>query len=298
MLKPPDLDPKAVRRQFSRRAARIGDRDFLLREVEQRMVDRLDVIRLTPKALIDVGCGRGRGLALLGQRFPKAMSVGVDAALPMLAGGSATGPGAIFLQRIRRALLAMRGSPPPAALLAADASALPFASGSFDMIWSNLAWHWFDDPTAVAAEWYRLVRPEGLLMFTSFGVDTLQELRSLGASLPEFPDMHDIGDLLGQTGYAEPVLETERLTVSYDDPTRLLAELGALGGNALRSRKKGLTGRSGRNRWLDEIERVRGGDGRLALTFEVIFAHAWCPAKKRLADGFQTIHWQGKSEHK
>jgi malonyl-CoA O-methyltransferase len=298
MLKPPDLDPKAVRRQFSRRAARIGEGDFLLREIEQRMIDRLDLIRSTPTALIDVGCGRGRGLALLGQRYPKAMSVGVDAALPMLAGDAASSIGAMLRAQIRRALLVARGSGRPAARVAADAAALPFAAASFDMIWSNLAWHWFGDPTAVAAEWYRLIRPEGLLMFTSFGVDTLQQLRSLGASLPEFPDMHDVGDLLGQAGFAEPVLETERLMVSYDDPSRLLAELGALGGNALRSRKKGLTGRAGRHRWLEQLERVRGADGRLALTFEVIFAHAWCPAKKRLADGFQTIHWQGKSEQK
>ena len=298
MLKPPDLDPKAVRLQFGRRAKRIGDADFLLREIEQRMFERLDVIKLAPAALIDIGCGLGRGLQALAQRYAGAQAIGIDAAPAMLAANLQARSGAGMAARLRNAVAAGLGRPGGPSLAAADSKALPFAASSFDLLWSNLAWHWFDDPLAVAAEWYRVIRPQGLVMFSSFGVDTLRELRALGAELPEFPDMHDVGDLLGQTGFAEPVLETERLTISYADPARLLHELGALGGNARRRRTRGLTGRGRRADWLRRLDRARNPDGRLTLTFEVIFAHAWCPPRKRLGEGLAAIHWQPKGPSK
>ena len=165
---------------------------------------------------------------------------------------------------------------------AADAAGLPVAPSSVDLIWSNLAWHWFVDPKAVLAEWYRAIRPDGLLMFSAFGVDTLRELRAAGARLPAFPDMHDIGDALGAAGFADPVMDSERLTITWSDAEVLIEEIRALGGNALRGRGAGLRSRADRLRWAAAVEALRGADGRIALSFELVYGHAWCPPRKRL----------------
>ena len=168
-----------------------------------------------PDLLVDVGCGVGHGLRALAQRFPAAMPVGVDAALPMLAQAQRLSRRAQTLAgRLQRLFGGGHAGPAGTRLVCADAAALPLAESGTDLLWSCLAWHWFTDPPAVAAEWYRVLRPEGLLMFSAFGVDTFTELRALGATLPEFPDMHDVGDLLAQAGFGDPVLDTERLTVT------------------------------------------------------------------------------------
>lgn len=283
----------AVRRQFGRRADRLGKADFLLREVERRMLDRLEVVRLAPGVAVDVGCGLGHGAAALQQRYPAARVVGVDlsevlAARALRLHGTAARTG--LAGRLKRWFGTEPGPATPAPLfVAADAAGLPLAAASVDLIWSNLAWHWFADPPAVLAQWYRVIRPDGLLMFSAFGVDTLRELRALGAQLPVFPDMHDIGDAIAHAGFADPVMDSERLTITWRDPVVLLDELGALGGNALRGRSAGLHTPADRCRWLAAIESLRGADGCIALSFELVHAHAWCPPRKRLADGYAPV---------
>ena len=288
-----DLDPRAIRLQFGRRAARLARADFLLREVERRMLDRLEVIRLSPGVVLDVGTGLGQGAAALQRRYPAASVFGADLAAPLAAqaarlhGASARSGLAGRLRRWFGADVGAEGRAP--AFFAADAAALPLAANSVDLLWSNLAWHWFADPVAVLAQLHRTVRPEGLLMFSAFGVDTLKELRALGAALPAFPDMHDIGDALGVAGFADPVMDSERLTITWTDAEVLLSELSALGGNALRTRGAGLRPRRDRERWLGAIESLRGPDGLIAISFELVYGHAWCPPQKRRADGYAPV---------
>lgn len=288
-----DLDPKAVRLQFGRRVARLARADFLLREIERRMLERLDVVRMVPGTVLDVGSGLGHGAAALQQRYPQARVLGVDLAPPLAAQAARLYGGAArsgLAGRLKRWVGAELGAPAPVPMFAAaDAAQLPLPPASVDMIWSSLAWHWFPEPTAVLEQWYRVIRPGGLLMFSAFGVDTLRELREIGARLPEFPDMHDIGDALGVAGFADPVMDTERLSVTWTDAGALLDELSALGGNALRARTPGLLGRASRSRWLAAIDALRRPDGRITIGFELVYGHAWCPATKRRADGYAPV---------
>src|SRR5690606_11804480 len=204
MLSPPDIDPSAVRRQFARRAKQAPRADFLLREVESRMLERLSLVRLEPRTIVDVGCGRGEGIVALKRQYPQARLVGVDASpgVVQAARQALAPPSRGFFARMRR-----KEGDPIAALVAGDAHALPLASASVDLVWSNLALHWFRSPQKAIEEWYRVMRPGALLDFSFFGVDTLAELRALGARTMSFHDMHDIGDVLLAAGFSEPVMD-------------------------------------------------------------------------------------------
>jgi len=292
MLAPSDLDPRAVRLQFDRRARRIADADFLLREVERRMIERLDLVRIEPRLVIDAGTGLGGGAARLKQRYPGATVLGVDLS-PRMAAAAARAQAApamrSFAARFRRWFEASPGSDAAPLFAACDAARLALPPASVDLLWSNLAWHWFADPVAVLAEWRRVMRAGGLVMFSAFGVDTLRELRALGVRLPPMHDMHDVGDALGAAGFAEPVMDAERLTVSWQDPAKLLDELRALGGDASRERRPGLRGRESRRRWLESLASLAGAGGRIALSVEVVYGHAWCPANGRAPAGYAPI---------
>lgn len=260
------------------------------------MLERLEVIRLQPKQVLDIGCGIGKGMDALALRFGEAALLGVDFALPMLAAGH-TPPG--VLQRLlgawRPALgagFANRGRPMRAA---AEASALPLADSSVDLIWSNLVWHWLAEPLVALDEWYRVIRPDGLLMFSSFGVDTGRELGELGWPLPAFPDMHDIGDALSRAGFADPVMDTERLRLEYRDASQLVRELSALVGHASRTRASRLWPRAARQNWLDRLDHeMLQCNGVLTVTVELVFGHAWCGPQKRLPRGLAPVQWRQK----
>lgn len=289
MLAPPDLDPLAVRRQFGRRARQLARADFLWREIESRMLERLALVRLEPQSVVDIGCGAGAGLLALARRYPQARLIGVDASLPVAQCAHAA------LQPPERGFLARMFGPevePIARVVAADARALPLADASVDLVWSNLALHWFEDPDQAIAEWYRIMRPAGLLDFSFFGVDTLTELRALGAHTMTFHDMHDVGDALMAAGFSEPVMDMQRITLTWQSAERLLEDVRALGGNALRERRQALSGRGEHREWLQAIESLRGEDGLIRGTIEVAFGHAWCPRRKRRADGLASVEFQ------
>lgn len=292
MLDAPDLDPVAVRRQFSRRAAAPGRADYLFAEVEARMLGRLDAVRLSPRRVIDVGCGAGRSLLALKRRYPQAELVGLDSAPGMARAAravcAAPGPaGQGLLARLR----VRAPTPVLAHVVAADAHALPLADASVDLVWSNLALHWFEAPDRALAEWHRVARPGALVHFSFFGVDTLAELRALGARTMRFHDLHDVGDLLGSVGFVEPVMNCERLALTWADPVALLADLRALGGNALRSRCRGLHARAHRDAWLRDLASLRRSDGRLHATIELVYGHAWCAQRKRRSDGLAPVEF-------
>jgi malonyl-CoA O-methyltransferase len=293
---PSDLDRSAVRRQFDRRADGPDAADFLPREVERRMFERLELVKLQPARILDVGCGLGDGVRRLRGRWPQAEAIGVDLSPRRAARAAAIDrpPAGGWVQGLARRL-AGRGPAPLGVYVAGDAHRLPIASGSLDLVWSNLAFHWFDDVPAAIAEWYRVLRPGGLLTFSALGVDSLAELRAVGVRLPPLPDLHDIGDALVAAGFAEPVMDAERLTVTWTDPLRLFADLRSLVGDPRRIRPRGLATPAARERALAEAAgRLRGGDpsAPMAVGFELVYGHAWIGERKRRDDGWSPVEFR------
>lgn len=306
MPEPSDLDRSAVRRQFDRRAAGPGPADFLLREVERRMLERLEWVRLEPARVLDVGCGLGDGLRRLRGRWPGSEAIGVDLSPARVARAAAIDrpppAGSVFGGWTRSLARRVTGRPDPsigdgplARYVAGDAHRLPIASEAVDLVWSNLAFHWFDDAPTAIGEWYRVLRPGGLLAFSAFGVDAFAVLREAGVPTPSLPDLHDIGDALLAAGFAEPVMDSERLTVTWSDPGRLLAELRDLGGDARRGRARGLATPRARGRALEALAaRLRGADptAPMAVGVELVYGHAWIGERKRpstSSDGWAPI---------
>lgn len=282
------LDAARVRQCFEAGAARLPGQDFLARESASRMAERLPYIRHSPQRILDLGCGHGPDLPLLTQQYPQADCLGLDITLPLLRHAR---PQTSIWQR----LLPRQAGP---ALLCADASKLPLASASVDMVWSNLLLHWLPDPAPALRELQRVMRSGGLLMFATLGPDTFSELRQAlpGAHLHQFIDMHDLGDALVQAGFAEPVMDMQRITLTYPDVDSLLRELrAASAGNARGDRPRGLGRRGDWQTARQALETRRQPDGRLALSVELVFGHAWRTAPRETADGRAIIHFQPKA---
>jgi malonyl-CoA O-methyltransferase len=183
-------------------------------------------------------------------------------------------------------------------LLCGDFGNLPLDRNSVDLVWSNLALHWHPQPDRVFAEWRRVLRVDGLLMFSSFGPDTFKEVAAAFAAAGEGPrtlpfvDMHDFGDQLVEAGFSTPVMDVERLTVTYDTVDALLADVRAVGGNPLATRPRGLLGRAAWQRVREAFEQHRRPDGKLGLTFEIIYGHAFRPQPKTTAAGESIIRFE------
>lgn len=293
------FDSRAVRRHFSRAAASYDSAAVLQREVGVRLAGGLDAVRLVPGRILDAGCGTGDALPGLGTRYPGALRVGLDIALPMLdyARGKTRVPRSLA-GRLLAPLRPGREAPEPA-FACADIAALPLAAGSVDLIWSSLALQWVSDLPRAFAEFLRVLRVDGLLTFATFGPDTLRELRDVFARVDGTPhvspflDLHDIGDMLVATGFADPVLRAERFTLTYEEPMAMLRDLKAIGAtNARRDRERGLMGRARWKRVLAGLDALRGSDSaaRLPATYEVVYGHAWKTAPTRSADGRAVIN--------
>ena len=275
-----EIDKKQVRRAFSRAASGYDAAAVLQREVCSRMLEKLDYIKLKPARLLDAGSGTGWGTRQLGERYPAAEIVALDIAIGMLqvARGTAGWWRKLFAGRRER-------------FLCADVEALPITSNSVEMVWSNLAMQWCNDLPATFSELNRVIKAEGLLMFSTFGPDTLQELRAAfhGVDgynhLNRFADMHDIGDMLVAAGFADPVMEMEKLTLTYADAKAVMQDLRDIGAhNATAGRAPGMMGKAAWQRIVENYEKLRR-DGKLPATFEIIYGHAWKPAPKAAADG-------------
>ena len=289
------VDGRAVRRSFARAAATYDAAAVLQREVARRMAARLDVVTLAPAALLDAGCGTGEALVALGARYPAAARVGLDLALPMLAAARARE--APPDSRLARLAGRLRGRDPARSpqYVCADIASLPFAAGAFDLVWSNLALQWVNDLPRALAELRRVLRVGGLVSFTTLGPDTLKEIRAAFAGVDRhthvnrFVDMHDIGDLLGQAGFADPVMDMEYVTLTYADAAAMLRDLRAIGAtNATLGRPRGLMGRGRFARVEAALEATRR-EGRIAATFEVIYGHAWKAAPRKTAQGLPIV---------
>jgi len=288
------IDLGRVRRLFAR-PERVAPSDFLRREIAERMHERLSLVKLVPKQVLDAGCGAGADLALLQKTYPAAQILGLDGAGEMTRAAKAPAPSARSLNQLLTRLMPSKAG---IDILCGDYGNLPLGPGSLDLLWSNLALHWHPLPDRVFAEWRRVIRVEGLLMFSCFGPDTFTEVRTAFAALDTHPhtlpfvDMHDFGDQLVEAGFSTPVMDMERITVTYDTPQALLADVRALGGNPLESRRRGLIGRAAWQRVLDAFEAQRRPDGKLALSFEVIYGHAFRPAPRTTASGESIVRFQ------
>ncbi len=289
MAEPVFPDKHTARRSFDRAAAGYSHHAVLQSEVGTRLLAHLEPIRIEPARLLDLGCGTGHFLAELHKRYPGAEVVGVDFAYSMLREARAGGPW------WRRALAR------PAPLLAcADAECLPLATACAQLAFSNLLLQWCR-PQAVFAEAARVLATDGLLLFSTYGPDTLKELRAAfatvdsGAHVHTFIDMHDLGDALVHAGFADPVMEMETITLEYASVESLARDLKAGGGqNALAARGHGLVGRGRWQRVVERYERERRG-GALPATYEVIYGHAWKVAARVTADGRQVIDFRPRA---
>jgi malonyl-CoA O-methyltransferase len=268
MTDPFRIDGARVRRSFGRSARNYDAAAVLQQRVRGELLERLDVVRIEPTAVLDLGAGTGHAARALKRRYRSSQVVALDLAEGMLREAARQQS---LLRRFRR--------------VCGNAAALPLRDGSVDLVVSNLMLQWCNDPDAVFRECRRVLRPGGLLTFTTFGPDTLVELRRAWAAadgyahVNRFIDMHDLGDALVRSGLAEPVLDVERYTLTYAEVRDLMRDLKSIGAhNANAGRPRGLTGKGALARMAEAYESARR-DGRLPATYEVVYGQAWCPAE-------------------
>ena len=278
------IDKKLMRRAFNRAAADYDAAAVLQREVCARMLERLDFIKLQPARILDAGGGTGWGTRQLAQRYPAAQVIALDIAIGMLqiARGHSSWWRKLF-------------SGAQQTQVCGDIEALPLASNSVEMVWSNLAVQWCNDLPDTFIELHRVLKADGLLMFSTFGPDTLKELRQAFRGVDQhnhlnrFADMHDIGDMLAHSGFAEPVMDMEIITLTYGDVRSVMQDLRSIGAhNATTGRAQGMMGKAAWQAVLENYECHRR-NGKLPATFEVVYGHAWRPKPQVTSDGAQII---------
>ena len=264
------FDRKLVRQAFNQAADSYDSAAVLQREILNRLLEALEPVRHDPAVILDAGCGTGEACPALHRRYRRAQIVAMDIADNMLRHAR------------RRGGLLHRPD-----CLCADIEQLPLADASIDLIFSNLALQWVNDLPATLAECYRVLAPGGLLVFSTFGPDTLKELRQCWQQVDDavhvnhFIDMHDIGDSLLQAGLADPVMSAEYITVTYQQATTLMQDLRDIGANVTAAgHRQGLLTPSSLKRVCDAYEQFRRDDG-LPASYEVIYGHAWKPANTR-----------------
>lgn len=252
-------DPHAVAHWRRRQQAA----PWLHAEVGRRMAERLEWIKRSPQAWCDWGTVTDGAAAIVAQHYPRAERIAVEPGAPA---SSPDGTRRPWLAR----WLSRRDAPPRAP------DDVPAAAA--DLLWSNMNLHFAPDPAAQMRAWHRVLRQEGFVMFSCFGPDTLRELRAVyreagwGPVTVNFADMHDLGDQLVASGFADPVMDMEHLTLSWPTPQALLAELRTLGGNASAQRFAGLR----TPRWRERLETALASRQEgCSLTFEIVYGHAF-----------------------
>jgi malonyl-CoA O-methyltransferase len=250
-----------IRNTFNSASSNYNDNAFLQNEIANRLAEKLKVISIKPQTIIDLGSGTGFLSEKTAKIFPNSILVCVDFAQQSLLENS---------QNLK---------------VCANAYELPFASNSVDFIVSNLMMQWCPDLTTLFNECFRVLKPQGLFLFTTFGPDTLKELKrswsvvDSSAHVNNFIDMHDIGDQMLQSGFQSPIMEMENITLTYEKVVDLMHDLKAIGAQNVANRSKALTGKTKFKKMIEMYENYRE-DGKLPATYEVIYGHAWKNEKK------------------
>ncbi len=277
------IDKRRLRASFDQAAQGYDAAAVLQHEVCRRMLSRLEFVKLEPAAILDAGCGTGNAVPAFQAQYPRATLCALDIAPRMVEVARARAPW--WRRMLGRGIAPVCG----------DIEQLPLRAAAFNLAWSNLALQWMNDPPRAFAELRRVLAPGGLLMFSTFGPDTLQELRAAYAGtdrythVNRFIDMHDIGDMLVHAGFADPVMDMEYITLTYADVRALMRDLKAIGAhNVTAGRRRGMTARATLATVERNYEPFRR-DGRLPATFEVIYGHAWLPSKRTTQDGKPVI---------
>ena len=255
------LNTHEVRRRFDRAARGFDEADFVHGVTRAGLFDRIEPVVIDASVVVDLGCATGSATALLAKRFRGATIVAVDLS--------------------RRMLEQCRGKQgwfSKTSVVQAAASALPFEDQSVDVIFANLLLPWVSDPADLAAEISRVLRKDGLFVFATLGPDSLVELRNAwldeDAHVNRFLDMHDVGDVLVRSGLRDPVLDVDRLNVSYKSAQDLFRDLTATGArNSLRMRNSSLVGKQRFAAMRERLEAALGG--RIKLNLELVYGHCW-----------------------
>ncbi|MFV2059133.1 MAG: malonyl-ACP O-methyltransferase BioC [Gammaproteobacteria bacterium] len=270
----PDFEVTQVRESFNAAVASYDEHAVLQREIADRLMDKLDFIKLQPKIILEVGSGTGYCTKLLKNLYPSSHVIALDIADLML---QSTKSKMSFLQKVKKQI----------SFTCADAACLPFQESSIDFIFSNLTLQWCPDLAGVFNEFYRVLKPNGLLMYSSFGPDSLNELRAAWSEVDnfshvnQFVDMHDLGDEMLAAKLADPVLDMEMLTLTYKNIFDLMRDLKSVGAhNINKTRNHGLTGKGQLEKLKKAYEKFRI-DGVLPLSYEVVYGHAWIAPVKQ-----------------
>jgi malonyl-CoA O-methyltransferase len=254
-----------VKNNFNSHALDYDDCAILQQAVGERLIERLDLIKKIPETVLDLGCGTGAQQKSLKRKYDKATIFAMDMA-----------PGMVKKASAKKTRFFNRLWP-----VCGKAEQTPLKNESLNMVFSNLMLQWCNDLDVVMGEMSRVLRPEGLLIFSSFGPDTLKELRDSWAKVDDyihvnaFIDMHDMGDAMVRAGFSNPVMEAETITLTYDDIFGLMKDLKMIGAqNTNQGRKRGLTSKGDLEGLVRAYEAYRH-EGRLPATYEVVYGHAW-----------------------
>ncbi len=292
MSAPAPIDVALLRKRFDRAAATYADAAVVQREVGYRLLERFDVMRIAPSVVLDVGCGPGTHTKALAERFRDATVIAIDQSPAMVARAVPPVPKKGWLARLTtRSSDAGKGETRG---LMADMNALPLPREHADVLWSNFALQWANDLPALFAEWNRVLKVGGVMMFTAPGPDTLIELRraisrdeiDADKHVQRFTDLHDIGDMLVHAGFADPVMDMEVITLEYATTDALWRDLKAQGANnAMERRARGLMTRRKLRSIEAALDASRRDSGPIRMSVEVIYGHAWKVAPKKTAEG-------------
>lgn len=281
----PFANKKDIARSFSAAACTYDNAAFVQKEIGKRLLERLDIIKQTPTRILDVGAGTGYITRLIQQKFPKSHLVGLDLAQGMTDYAKGKQPWHLWKHK--------------PFYVCGDTEILPFANHSFDLIYSNFTLQWCFNLNQVFQEFKRVLKPNGMLFFTTLGPQTLFELRqswrkaSQDTHVNDFTDMHDIGDILLNTHFDDPVMDMEIITATYPHVKQILSDLKATGArNMNSSRAKGLRGKKTFKQMIKAYDDFKLQDGSYPVTYEVLYGHAWLKEKvvyKQDADGVVRI---------
>ena len=263
------INKEKIQRAFDKAASRYDEVAVLQREVADRVLARLELIKLEPQRILDLGCGTGLNSKALDKRYKKAQVLSLDLA-----------PGMLKEARKHKTWLSKQR------FICGDAEALPLTDNSVDLIFSSLTIQWCHDLDSLFKECFRVLKPGGLLMFSTLGPDTLHELRNSWSSVDgynhvnAFIDMHDIGDALIRNRLADPVMDVETITMTYNEVIHLMRDLKTRGAHNLTGgRSRTLTGKEKLRAMSEAYESYRH-NGLLPATYEVVYGHAWAPEEK------------------